>query len=285
VRVIRQSPKDNDQIAVGLENGEVKLWDISTNKQRQSLSQNKGDRVFDVVFSQNGRYLYSGHGSGLVNQWNLENSNKQKSINVKFTVYALAYHESSPDPPLVFIAGRFNKLAVWDGNNQDFYELPYQWKDWNHKKLKPVFGQHHYITSLATANNILASADNQGYITLWDIAQIRECINNQTELCDEAILAQRRDGHGNQPVRSVALTSNVRYLASAGDDGRVMLWSLTKDKEPEKWLEEGKMIGQSDARLNSVDIKALSDYVLVTSGDDHYQVNLYRETQKWSERK
>ncbi len=277
VRVIRQSPKDNDQIAVGLENGEVKLWDISTNKQiKPPLSNKRGDRVFDIVFSQNGPYLYSGHGSGLVNQWNLENSEKHhSSINVKFTVYALAINESPPASPLIFIAGRFNKLAVWNGNNQDKYELRYKWRDWDNKNLKPVFGQHHYITSLATANNILASADNQGYITLWDIDLIRECINNQKP-CDEAILAQRRDGHGHQPVRSVALTQNGRYLASAGDDGRVMLWSLTGDKEPAKWLEEGKMIAQSDARLNSVDIKALNNSVLVTSGDDRYKVNLYR---------
>ena len=275
VRVIRQSPKDNDQIAVGLENGEVKLWDISTNKQIKSLSKNRGDRVFDLVFSQNGRYLYSGHGSGLVNQWNLENYEKQKSINAKFTVYALAINESTHPSPLIFIAGRFNKLAVWNGNNQDFYEqLQYKWRDWDNKDLKPVFGQHHYITSLATANNILASADNQGYITLWNIDRIRECINKsgrkQPVLCDEAILAQGRDGHGHQPVRSVALTQNGRYLASAGDDGRVMLWSLTEG------LEEGKMIAQSDARFNSVDIKALNNSVLVTSGDDHYKVNLYR---------
>lgn len=283
VRVIRQSPQDNDQIAVGLENGEVKLWDISRNEEIKHFSNNIDDRVFDIVFTKDGEYLYSGHGSGLVYQWNLKKSEKQKSIDFKFTVYALAINESQPDSPLVFVAGRFNQLVVWNPKNQKKYELQYRWRQQvNDGLIKPLFGQHHYISSLATADNILAIADNKGYITLWDITQIRECIKNQygfkqPVLCDDrAFLAQGRNGHGKQPVRSVALTQNGRYLASGGDDGRVMLWSLTKDKEPKIWLEQGKIIAQSDTKLNSVDIKVKNNSLLVASGDDRYKVNLYR---------
>lgn len=313
VRVIRQSPKDNDRLAVGLENGEVKLWDISTNTEIKNLATDKANRVFDIVFTQNGRYIFSGHGSGLVNMWDLEkikSSQKptpQASVNNKFTIYSLAINETIPAYPLLFIAGQFNKIAVWDWNNKNSYELKYNWLDREEKQEKPVFGQQHYITSLATSRNILASSDNAGYLTLWDADQIRKCLivnlptlpsnqknNNSTQpknqnqkpqnpakkivpkLCNNAIIAQRRDGHEQQPIRSVALTQDGRYLATGGDDGKIMLWSLSPDQQPDKWLETSQVVAQSDTKINSVDVKAFKNYLLVTSGDDNYNVKLYR---------
>ncbi|KYC42231.1 hypothetical protein WA1_19825 [Scytonema hofmannii PCC 7110] len=272
VRVIRQSPKDNDLLAVGLENGEVKLWDISTNQEKATLSDKKANRVFDTVFTQNGRYLFSGHGSGLVNFWNLDKSSKpEKSVNVGYAVYGLAINESRPNKPLNFIAGQYNKLSVWNPNNGSKYDLEYRWLDAKHQQ--PIYSQHHYITSLATAKNTLVTADNQGYVTLWDINKIRQCTNRATKSsisCDKAILSQWHNEGVNPAIRSVALTQNACYLASAGDGGKIKLWHLSKG------LKEGKTVTQDDARINSVDIKALNNHVFITSGDDKYKVRLYR---------
>jgi len=313
VRVIRQSPKDNDRLAVGLENGEVKLWDISTNTEINNLVTDKANRVFDIVFTQNGRYLFSGHGSGLLNMWDLEKIKSsqipvpQASVNNQFTIYALALNENQPVYPLLFLAGKFNKIAVWDWNHKRRYELKYTWLDWEEKGIVPVFGQQQYITSLATSHNILASSDNAGYLTLWDANKIRKCLinnlpilpinqkNNQSILqpsqtkiqpnigtkfvnksCDNAIITQRRDGHSYQPIRSVALTQDGRYLATGGDDGKIILWSLSPDKNPNTWLENSQVVAQSDAKINSVDIKGFKNSLLVTSGDDNYNVKLYR---------
>ncbi|MBD2692093.1 hypothetical protein [Anabaena catenula] len=324
VRVIRQSPKDNDRIAVGLENGEVKLWDISKNTEIKSLRNDKDNRVFDLVFTQNGRYLFSGHGSGLVNIWDWEkikyikNPLPQGYVNVKFTISALTINETVQNNPLIFVAGQFNQFVVWDWNNKNKYELKYLylWQDWEKRGDKPVFGQQHYITSLATSGDILASSDNQGYITLWSIKEIYKCFrtskqlsaqNNQNTVlqtsrrrrninrainqvspkinqinsfvitsCKNAIMDQKNDGHGNQPVRSVALTEDGNYLTTGGDDGKIMLWDLTVNKEQNKSLKTRKIVAKSDAKINSVDIKVLQDYLLITSGDDNYNVNLYR---------
>ncbi|GAB1543819.1 hypothetical protein NUACC21_64950 [Scytonema sp. NUACC21] len=303
VRVIRQSPKDNDVVAAGLDSGDIQLWNISERSEQKPPVYKGTDRVFDLVFAQDSRSLFSGHGSGLVHQWNLKNPRKNpiNTANVKFTIYALTISESQSAPPLVIAAGRYNKIAVWDWVNKNIYELPYQYEN---SKFTPVVGQQHYITSLASANNILAIADNHGYITLGDMKTIRACINKdavvkKTESSGKLkkvdvtkkqivtikplmkcnyILGQSVDGHSKQPVRSVALTQNGKYLASAGDDKRVMLWSL--EDKPAKWLTQGQVVAQSDARLNSVDIKALKDesqnYLLVTTGDDNHNVQIYR---------
>jgi WD40 repeat protein len=325
VRVIRQSPKDNDRLAVGLENGEVKLWDISTNTEIKSLNseQDKDNRVFDLVFTRNGRYLFSGHGNGIVNKWDLETINNskppQEKNNFQFSISALTINENSPNNSLIFLAGQYNRIVVWDWQNKKQYALRYQWQDWEKRGDKPVFGQQHYITSLATSGDILASSDNQGHVSLWNIQEIRRCIqfqgrqeleeikkqsqnfqasrrrrnrnsitNSRTKQvksniipissltsCNNAIIAQNPNVHGNQPVRSVALTEDGKYLASGGDDGKILLWNLQENKD-QNLLKSVKTIAKSEAKINSVDIKALQDYLLITSGDDYYKVKLYR---------
>ena len=324
VRVIRQSPKDNDVVAVGLENGEVKLWDISTNKPKASFHiNNKANRVFDIVFTRNGRdYLFSGHGNGLVNQWDMksassDNSKQQftppikpiQSKNFGFAISALAIDESEYNNPLIIIAGRFNKIIAWKPKTNQIIPIQYQWQNQRKNGFNPVMGQQNYITSLALSNNVLASTDNEGYITLLNLNEIRQCVkrsfqkqiekeeenisdSNDSKVksdiaianCNNVILEQWSNEDDKQPVRSVALTQDGDYLASTGDDGRIMLWKLDKSdrgkgkKACQKGVEITKL---SDTKFNSVDIKKLTDekesYLLITSGDDNNDVKLYRK--------
>ncbi len=303
VRVIRQTPREDYVIAAGLENGDIKLWNVLTKIPPQSIYTGT-DRVFDLAFSKDSRYLFSGHGSGIVRQWNLEFGTKNPRIaDAGFTIYAMSLSENQQERPntLVVVGGRYNKLALWDWINSRIYELKYQWLDWKKdNKFDPVMGQNQYIDGLAIADkkNLLASADNEGYITLWNLNAVRECIRDKQleEIergvqnqkkdgvgntiaaleCDNAILEQWRDGHNNQPVRSIALTQNGCYLASVGDDGKVMLWELeNRMRSPQN--QNGKIIASSPGiRLNSVDIKAVDDYLVIATGDDQYRVRLYR---------
>jgi WD40 repeat protein len=304
VRVIRQSPREDYVIASGLESGDIKLWNVLTKTEPRSIYQGT-DRVFALTFSKDSRYLFSGHGSGVVRQWNLEFANiKPQIARTGFTIYALSISESQQKQPntLVAIAGRYNKLALWDWFNRRIYELEYFWQDWQEdKKFSPIMGQHQYIDSLAIADsqNLLASSDNKGHISLWDMDGIRQCINNTSTTvaknsdrtkpktdgfgnliipldCDDAIIDQWQQGHNNQPVRSVALSQNGCYLASGGDDGRVVLWPLQNRKRSPQY-QDGQIIAEfPGVRLNNVDIKALDDNLFITTGDDKNRVRLYR---------
>jgi WD40 repeat protein len=331
VRVIRPNPNDSkDEIAIGLENGEVKLWDIATNKEKSLQETNaksqKDNRVFDLAYTQNARFLFSGHGDGTVKTWSMETL-KQTSVGVKvpFTISALALDDSQAGYPLLIIAGRYNQIVVWDMNAKTIYKLPYTYKQdqtSSNNSFSPVIGQHHYITSLATGNNVLASADNQGYITLWDMEKIRSCIakpspikaetnknsnsvsntkdtknGKKTELKTPDKLGnttkilpcnlkytQWRDGHDRQPVRSVSLTQDGKYLASGGDDGRAILWELGRDTEDERSLKiitekpkpQKYQIDSLGIKINSIDIKTLPDKLLITTGDDEKHVRICR---------
>lgn len=270
VRVVRYQPVNNDLVAAGLENGEIQLWDVLGNRKEpiESFVYQKDDRVFALEFTKSSRYLFSSHGSGLVLQWDIEQdlSNKSpprdKPVNTlpsDFAVYALAI-VGGGDKNLA-IAGRYNKLVLWNFTSNKSRPLPY----------RQGGGQDDYIQSLAVAAikpNLMATADNQGYITLWDM---RQCLVGDVN-CEVLDVWSR--GHGGKPVRSVSLSKDGCYLASAGDDGREVLWSLTPDGRRDPKFLNGREIGRFATKINDVALILREEDILLVSGSDDHQVRL-----------
>ena len=293
VRVIRYRPVNNNIVAAGLENGEIQLWDL-TRKAKNPITcflhekdnDKKVNRVFPLEFSQDSRYLFSGHGNGRVIQWKVDyNRNnwsdskcvseplRQKEPPFDFAVYALKF--VGEDNRKLIVAGRNNQLLVWDWiKDEKIIEFDYR-----------SGGYNNYIQSLDTAEfrpDLLVTADNQGYITLWDLQQ---CSTGQP--CRH--VEQWDDGHkahnekDEKGVRSVALSADGCYLVSGGDDGRVMLWFLNSRGERAMQNGEkipGKAILEKKQKVNSVDIKiykekATAQKILIASGwDDNPQVRV-----------
>ena len=311
VRVIQQRPKPDNIIAAGLETGEIQLWDALSGKLEQTLSKkkHKTDRVLDLDFTSDSYYLFSAHGSGYIRRWNVEKKTVIREAYLKLAIYSLAIAQSNSLPNnLVAVAGQKNKFYFWDWQYSNIYEMRYEWRD-TEKTLgyKPIMGgSGQYIESLSTADrkNLLASADNEGYITLWNMNRIRQCIRTkQIDLKETLDLDLKDDGLGNKfiplecsgaildqwrnvregkpfPVRSAVLSQNGCYLASAGDDGRVMLWPLENNKRSPQY-QNGKVIAKfDDIRLNTIDMKAIDNYLLIATGDDFNRVRLYREENK-----
>jgi WD40 repeat protein len=310
VRVIRYRPRDNDFVAAGLENGEIQFWNILSGNKSRTLTFFKDDRVFGLDFSKDSRFLYSGHGSGRVLEWDLEVGKKQplRQKYVGFAVYAIALSESeSPGQRFLLISGQFNQLGLWDLQTDRFYRIKYEHQnpeidtDFSGKKPQnpplPIAGKDDYIGSIATAGNIMVTADTQGYITSWNLAE-RNCsgfisrsgakipskkFNPKNTICQIPILNQWRDGHQNKPVRSVALTSNGCYLASTGDDGRIMLWPLTAKGQriPQTPNVRPEIVVDSlKGRLNSVDVIIRQGNILVANDDYDNRIRFYRLPEK-----
>jgi WD40 repeat protein len=240
------------------------------------------------------------------------NSNIPKEeINANFTISTLGISEND-DLPLVVVGGRYNRLAFWNwkksqsesekvGENKNeneskskkiIYHLPYNTLNEDTKpRFLPISGKESYITSLIIADrkNLLVTADNKGFINSWDLRKVRECIknpNNQKNKPDSQIveLVDCVDGktiHNNRndkfpSIRSIAMTKNESYLASAGDDGYVRIFKI-KDKGQEISCFHKQKIG---AKLNTVDIKLRKnedepEEILIVTGDDKHRVKLY----------
>ncbi|AFZ01383.1 hypothetical protein [Calothrix sp. PCC 6303] len=265
VRVVRYRPVNNDQIAIGFENGEIQLVNLLSGEVSLPLSSNnqKDDRVFDLVFTKDSRSLFSGHGSGMVWQWNIQdgiplNQRIQRSIQVGFAVNTLAL--VGPDENHVAIAGRFNQLTLWNLKNNQLQPM----------KNYGVDSQENYINSIATVDKkpyMIATADNQGSIKTWNL---RSCLTGKDncELIEEWVLDK-------QAIRSVAFSSDGCYLASAGDNGQAILWSLNSKGERRG---DGQVIYQSSKPLKSIDLNRDRNQLLITTAGDDPQVRLHRVT-------
>ncbi|WP_375502493.1 hypothetical protein [uncultured Nostoc sp.] len=269
VHVIRYRPVDNNLVAAGLENGEIRLWNLAADSKQalDSLKFRKDDRVFTLEFTKDSRFLFSGHGSGLVLQWDvqsdLENNVsfnnlpfKQKKFDFAVSALALAGKANKN----LMIGGRFNQLWMWNFADDKVRSLPYQ-----------KGGKDDYIQSLTVAAYkpyLMATADTQGYITLWNLDK---CLSKHVKC---TIVDRWANGHGNKPVRSVALNRNGCYLASGGDDGRVMLWPLSIDGKRDARFANGQQLARSEKRINSVDLKIQGKDVFVISGGDDKRVRI-----------
>jgi len=304
VRIVQFRPVDNNLVAAGLENGEIGIWDLLKEGKNQifKFDPGKDDRVFGLEFTKDGKYLFSGHGSGLVAQWNVERDLpgeklvERRPVNQKimdFAVYDLALVGS--EFKNLAIGGRFNQLTLWDWNSNQLRRVDY-----------PKGSQEDYLTSVDNADDNpdrLASADTQGNITVWNL---RQCLqqspvqspvdqtsqeeaktatpetkvpnfspnmSNTTVNCQ--IIDQWPNSHGGKAVRSVALTADGCYLASGGDDGRVMLWSLTREGKRDRNFFEGQIVAKLPPKVNSVDLKLVEQNLIIVSGSDDYKVRLH----------
>lgn len=290
IRVITYRPVNNDLVAVGLENGQIQLWDLNTDHSEplQTFSYEKSDRVLDVEFSQDSRYLFSSHGSGTTVVWSTQSTTQQRKIfkeqKMPFAIYDSVLLGNTDQ--WLAIAGQHNQLVLWNWQSkQPPKPLPY-----------PQSGTNHYIQSIDTARdtpNLLTTADTQGNITLWNLSA---CLKDAAA-CKTLRPQVWSHSSDKQPVRSVSLSDDGCYVASGGDDGRVMLWPLLPDGQRDPEFLDGIVLHKprtfsmanlfqsifhprSSDRINSVDLKVIGDKILVLSGSDDTQVRLYPTTVK-----
>ncbi len=278
VRVLRFVPENNDQVAAGLENGVIQLWNVPLAQKTREFTYRQGDRVFDLAFSKDSRSLFSGHGSGLVLWWDRAiPGNKPRQIfklnkNLDYTVQALAL---SPDERTLVSAGRFNRLVLW--NLASPKARP--------QRITFQGGQNDLIWSAAFATkvpNLLATSDSRGFITLWDLGACKTSQTNpppsQPDIPVDIDCAVRDQwqGHGDTSVRAIAFSTDGRLLVSAGDDGRVVLWPLTAQGKRDSKAITGKEIDRHSLKVNSVDLTRDTQGILVVSSGDDQQVTLRR---------
>jgi WD40 repeat protein len=299
VRVIREIPAHEGKIAAGLENGRIQLWNVSSQQKIIEFSK-LGDRVFDLVFTQDSKNLFSGHGSSQVRRWDLQtvyqdqNPQPDQEIVIPNTaISALAVSEQASQQPLVAIAGQFNQLVIWNPDKKTADVIDYQLKI-ETPQAPIVSSRYDYINSLAVSQGdfpILVTADSKGWISTWSMSRLRDCTRQNDSVkfretfretfgnvirqspCPGAIIETWKGSDNFQSINAVAITKDGRYVAGAGEDGRVKLWQLNEyDKKSSEISIKNPDLGIS---LKSVDIQQPdANHILITSNAPHNQVNL-----------
>lgn len=270
VSVLQFRPEQTNQIAVGLENGEIFLWDVNIGEKKLSFSEQKSDRVFDLIFTKDSHYLFSGHGK-MLRQWDLNQNRSTPSFekDLGFAINALAFVR---DEDALVIAGRYNNLVL--GQWQDKEQFPKLFR-----LQYPEGSGDDYITSIAaTKSNLLATADNQGRIGLWNLSPNQcQVVSDNSMDCFQLERWQLQYPTGQPiPLRSVALSEDDRYLVAAGDDGKIRLWELPSNKRQTKpHFNEGEIVGESRQAIKSLDLTYQDQTLLIVSGGDDYKVRLH----------
>ena len=270
IRVARYRPVNNDQIWVGYENGEMQGWDLQT-RRTYTLAFNRDDRVFDIVLPWGGRRLISGHGSGLVLEWDitpgqirLSQTEPQRGFNAGFAIQALAL--AGADQEQLIVAGRYNRLAILDLPTEQLRPLNY-----------PSGGGNQFILDVAIAPEkptLMAVVDNEGRLSLWNLAP---CLPGDTPLDSNQpcqVLDEWSTGHQEAPVRSVAFSADGCYLVSGGEDGRVMLWPLSTQGQRRPDAQEGQRWFRGRQNVTAVAIQQTPQRLMVAYGLERGQVRV-----------
>lgn len=292
--VLRFMPENNNRVAAGLENGAVELFDVKTATKIDKLidPQWAGDRVFDLTFTPDSKYLFVGHGSGKVRVWNnplLGGKLQPVAANLldltklgqtSFEVHSLAL---SPDRQTLAIGGNFKRFILWDWTKAQGKPPTQSILVQKLEKLdsKLSAGRDDNIWDLAfapKAPNILATADSDGYVTMWDLARCQSekqpvTVTPVTELDCQANGIIDRWQASPKAIRSIAFSEDGRLLVSAGDEGKIVVWSLDPDYKRDP---QGRStVYDSNQKINSIDLKTTNRGVEIVSGSQDFQVRLH----------
>ena len=262
-------PKDQDIIAAGLANGEIQLWNVRTREQVGTLKDQgdtTSDRVFALVFTEDSRKLFSGHGHGKLRLWKRPGpGTKFRSADLQVIDLGQSQIRSlalSQDESILVSAGNFQRVILLDPSKPTTSQR---------QLIAPELngGDNDYVWSVAFApgSHILATSDNNGYIAIWDLDQCR-IVNNHCKPLDKWQAAQT-------DVYSITFDADGNKLISASGDGQIIVWSLT----PKKTLDRtGAKIQVSDpgtAKINSIAEIKDNQGTMVVSGGDDFQVKLH----------
>ncbi|GAA6619791.1 hypothetical protein [Scytonema sp. NUACC26] len=276
VWALRFDPVENNHVAAGLDNSVIQIWNVARRKHEYELSDpelvNNTDKVFDLVFTKDRRYLISGHGSGKVLIWERKSATEnfqpqpQQRISLGYQARSMAL---SQDEQTLAIAGNNKYLTLLDLNQTNRLQRRFS-------VTVPGFGRgdNDYIWGLAfapQAPGLLATADSNGYITILDLKCQMNRNKSQSEEISQDCVRDRWEV-GKQGVRSIAFAPDSHQLVSAGDNGRVVAWLLTNEGKREVSAFNGREIKRlNNQKLNSIDVN--SENTTIITGGENCQVN------------
>lgn len=290
-KVVRFIPKDNNIIAVGLDKGLIQLRDVNSGEVISKLQNPQGDdQIFDLEFTPDSDFLFSGHGSGTVRFWSIKSPNSQpvrspqQILNLSnklkriFEIKALKFIRTPTNLGTLVIAGNDSTfiLLPWNPNRleKEFQEIYVQQKSDESNDIRAL--------AALTSQNILATADSAGYITTWNLDECLKQFSStstqkqQINQLNCSLLSQWKASEV-PGVNSLEFSKNGRLLVSGGEDGRVMVWKLDDEYKRDN-TEKGINIYESPEKaVNSIDLKTNSqgDLMVLIGGEDK-QVEIHR---------
>jgi WD40 repeat protein/DNA-binding SARP family transcriptional activator len=187
------------------------LWDVATGKTRETLRGHAGS-VTGVAFSPDGRTLYTSSLDDSVIAWDLTRTRGlvRRLTGAAGPIVGVAF--SPRDSNLLALAQRQGPVTLWDlakhvrvGNSLD------------------VTGGAANAVAFSPDGRTLAAADGDGTVVLFDVATHAR-VGRPLHPPYGPVTAefQSRD------INGIAFSRDGRLLATAGNEGSVVVWDLTR---------------------------------------------------------
>ena len=282
--------EDNNVLAIVPESDRVLYWDF-TKGGEIDITHQGAPQILDLVFTKDSQNLFTINDDNVC-RWEQtydQGYRQQNCVLTKQEQFPISSFTLNRDDQWLIFGGRANKVYRWNWEEQSLAQNYFLLQDTCPKKRCTT---NDNIKSLdINDNNILATADSEGYISLYNLNFCTLAPNGQEINCPQTEQWQiLSDSESQSPViiDTIALTTDGRFLVVAdqdpskdGKNSKIRLWELNKngrldlDDDLEDY-NQGTIIGEYNSPINSIDLiyAGNQEELLMVTGSEDHQVRL-----------